>query len=158
MATDIAGLFGITPQAYNQQQQQLINAEAQNFAQLDPYQQVTAGSYGAGRQLGRGIIGALGGEDPQLKIISLRNQIAKNMNPNDLNSVQQAAQALASAGDQQGALQLADYLRKAQGDYALIQQRTAEKMTPEQRNAEAKAGLMDVISQLENMPASPERY
>jgi len=157
MATDIAGLFGITPQAYNQQQQQLINAEAQQFAQLDPYQQVTAGSYGAGRQLGRGIVGALGGEDPQLKIISLRNQIAKNMNPNDLNSVQQAAQALASAGDQQGALQLSDYLRKAQGDYALIQQRTAEKMTPEQRNAEAKAGLMDVISQLENMPASPER-
>ena len=153
----VSGLFGITPQAYNQQQQQLINAEAQQFAQLDPYQQVTAGSYGAGRQLGRGIVGALGGQDPQLKIISLRQQVAQGMNPNDLNSVQQAAETLARAGDQQGALTLADYLRKAQGDYALIQQRTKEQMTPEQRNAEAKAGLMDVISQLENMPASPER-
>jgi hypothetical protein len=36
-------------------------------------------------------------------------------------------------------LQLSDYLRKAQGDYALIQQRTAEKMTNEQRNALAYA-------------------
>ena len=153
MATDIAGLFGITPQAYNQQQQQLINAEAQQFAQLDPYQQVTAGSYGAGRQLGRGIVGALGGEDPQLKIISLRNQIGKSINPNDLNSVQQAAETLARAGDQQGALQLADYLRKAQGDYALIQQRTKEQMTPAMRYAQ----LTQIIKSTANANLNPEQ-
>jgi len=133
--TNIAGLFGITPEAYQQQQNLMAQQQANQFAEMNPMQQAQRGIFYGANRLGGAIGGALGGEDPQLKIISLRNQIAKNMNPNDLNSVQQAAQALASAGDQQGALQLADYLRKAQGDYALIQQRTAEKMTNEQRNA-----------------------
>jgi len=139
MATDIAGLFGITPQAYNQQQQQLINAEAQQFAQLDPYQQVTAGSYGAGRQLGRGIVGALGGEDPQLKIISLRQQVLQNTDMTDPQAVKQAMQALAQQNDQAGAIGLAERYRQLNESQALIQQRTAEKMTPEQRNAIAFA-------------------
>jgi hypothetical protein len=43
-------------------------------------------------------------------------------------------------GDQQGAFALADYARKAQSEIALAQQRNAEKMTPEQRNALAFAG------------------
>jgi hypothetical protein len=47
---------------------------------------------------------------------------------------------LAQAGDQQGAMALAQYARKAQSEMALTQQRVAEKMTPEQRNALAFAG------------------
>ena len=98
MATDIAGLFGITPQAYNQQQQQLIDAEAQQFAKLDPYQQVTAGSYGAGRQLGRGIVGALGGEDPMLQKITAQSQILLGLNMEDPNALTTAAQRASQAG------------------------------------------------------------
>jgi hypothetical protein len=126
MATDIAGLFGITPELYQQQQQQLINAEAQQFAQLDPYQQVTAGSYGAGRQLGRGIVGALGGEDPQLKIISLRNQIGKSIDPNDPESIFGAAQQLMQAGDQQGGMLLAQEARRVQESGATVGLREAQ--------------------------------
>jgi hypothetical protein len=59
----------------------------------------------------------------------------QEVDPNNPTSLQSAIQKLSAVGDQAGALQLSDYIRKAQGDYALIQQRTAEKMTNEQRNA-----------------------
>jgi len=63
----------------------------------------------------------------------------QDVDPNNPVSLQTAIQKLSKAGDQVGALQLTDYLRKAQSDYALIQQRTAEKLTPEVRNAVAYA-------------------
>jgi hypothetical protein len=63
----------------------------------------------------------------------------QDVDPNNPVSLQTAIQKLSKGGDQVGAMQLTDYLRKAQSDYALIQQRTAEKLTPEVRNAMAYA-------------------
>ena len=131
----VGGLFGITPESYQDTRQQLEQAQALQQAQLDPYAAVNYMAARAGQQLGRGIGGLLGAEDPQLRIISARNAVMREVDPNNPISLQNAIQRLSSAGDQAGALQLSDYLRKAQGDYALIQQRTAEKMTNEQRNA-----------------------
>ena len=137
MATDsiVGGLFGMTPESYQDTRQLLEQRQALQQAQLDPYQAVNYMAARAGQQLGRGLGGALGAEDPQLRLISARNAVMQEVDPNNPNSLQSAIQKLSSVGDQAGALQLSDYLRKAQGDYALIQQRTAEKMTNEQRNA-----------------------
>jgi hypothetical protein len=136
MATDIVGgLFGITPEAYQAQQNRQALAQSAELAQLDPFASARTSLIYGGRQLGGAIAGALGAEDPQLRIISARNAVMREVDPNNPNSLQSAIQKLSSVGDQAGALQLSDYLRKAQGDYALIQQRTAEKMTNEQRNA-----------------------
>jgi hypothetical protein len=63
----------------------------------------------------------------------------------------------AQSGDTAAATALADYARKASSDLALIQQRTAEKMTPEQRNAIAESQLTDRLDQLSRLPQSPER-
>ena len=128
----VSGLFGLTPQAYERQQYEQALREGQTFG-------TPQGLYASAAQLGRGIGGALGAEDPQLRLISARNAVGQSIDPNDPATIQRGIQQLASAGDQEGAMRLADYLRKAQGDYALIQQRTAEKMTPEQRNALAYA-------------------
>ena len=128
----VSGLFGLTPQAYERQQYEQALREGQSFG-------TPQGLYASAAQLGRGIGGALGAEDPQLKLISARNAVGQSIDPNDPATIQRGIQQLASIGDQEGAMRLADYLRKAQGDYALIQQRTAEKMTPEQRNALAYA-------------------
>lgn len=136
MATNIVGgLFGITPESYQAQQNQQALSESAQLAQLDPFASARTSLIYGGRQLA----GALGAQDPQLQIISARNAVMREVDPNNPISLQNAIQRLSSAGDQAGALQLSDYLRKAQGDYALIQQRTAEKMTPEQRNALAYA-------------------
>jgi hypothetical protein len=133
MATDIVGgLFGITPQSYEEDVYNRALARAKTY---DAPAQLQASF----AQLGRGIGGALGAEDPQLKMISARNAVGQSIDPNDPATIQRGIQQLASIGDQEGAMRLADYLRKAQGDYALIQQRTAEKLTPEVRNAVAYA-------------------
>jgi hypothetical protein len=124
--TNIAGLFGITPQAYNQQQQQLINAEAQNFASLDPYQQVTAGSYGAGRQLGRGIVGALGGQDPQLQKITAINALSKQIDFSNPESIMQGANAISQIDPTtaMGLAQRAQTLAKSMADAGKITEET----------------------------------
>ena len=101
------------------------------MAQLDPFASARTSLIYAGRQ----IPNLFGAQDPQLRIISARNAVMQEVDPNNPTSLQSAIQKLSAVGDQAGALQLSDYLRKAQGDYALIQQRTAEKMTNEQRNA-----------------------
>ena len=133
MATDIVGgLFGITPQALDEQAYNQALQRGKAFG-------TPQGLYASAAQLGRAVGGVLGAEDPQLKLISARNAVGQSIDPNDPATIQRGIQQLASVGDQEGAMRLADYLRKAQGDYALIQQRTAEKLTPEVRNAVAYA-------------------
>ena len=137
MATDsiMGGLFGITPEGYQAQQNRQALAQSAELGQLDPFASARTSLIYGGRQ----IPNLFGAQDPQLRIISARNAVMREVNPNDPESIQRGIQRLASEGDQPGALELSNYLRKAQGDYALIQQRTAEKMTPEQRNALAYA-------------------
>lgn len=107
MATDsiVGGLFGITPQAYEASQQALADRQALEFAKLDPYEQVTYGAYSAGRQLGRGLGGLMGVEDPQLKIISTRNALARQFDLNTPQGFAQYGQALQQAGDVEGGIQ-----------------------------------------------------
>ena len=141
MATDIVGgLFGITPEMYQQNVGEDILNQGVKMGQLAPDAFGRANVYAGAAQIGRGIAGAMGAEDPQLKLISMRNAVGQSIDPNDPATIQRGIQQLASMGDQEGAMRLADYLRKAQGDYALIQQRTAEKLTPNVRDALAYAG------------------
>jgi len=140
MATDIVGgLFGITPEMYQQSRAEQALSEGAQLGQMSPDAFGRSMLYAGASQLGRGIGGALGGQDPQLQLISMRNAVMQEVDPNNPASLQTAIQKLARGGDQVGAMQLTDYLRKAQSDYALIQQRTAEKLTPEVRNAVAYA-------------------
>ena len=126
MATSIVeGLFGLTPQMYeNQQYNQDLNRGIR-MAQLSPGAAAQAGLQASVGQLGRGFAGALGIEDPQLKLISTRNTIAQQIDQTNPESILQGAQMLAQAGDQQGAMALAQYARQAQSEMAQAQQRLA---------------------------------
>jgi len=150
MATDIVGsLFGVTPELYQQQRDLAEQRQAMAFAQQDPRTQATYGLYRAGQQVGGALGGLMGVEDPQMRLISQRNALAKQIDMNDPESIMRGAQMAAQAGDTVAASTLANYARKAAGDLALIQQRTAEKMTTEQRNALAFAASV-------GRPGSPE--
>lgn len=122
MATDIVQtLFGITPEGYQQQQSAAADKRALALAQLNPMQR-------AEFNIGRGayqLAGALGGTDPELARISLRQSLARQINFNDPTSIQEGVQALAQAGDTQGAMMLADTARKAASESALMVQRNA---------------------------------
>jgi hypothetical protein len=121
----VAGLFGLTPQMFqNQQYGQDLNRGIA-MAQLSPGAAAQAGLQASVGQLGRGFAGAMGIEDPQLKMISTRNAIAQQIDQTNPESILKGAQMLAQAGDQQGAMALAQYARQAQGEMALVQQRKA---------------------------------
>lgn len=160
MASEILGLF-MTPDQYQLQQNELARKQAYEYAQLDPFQRAEAGLFMGGRQLG-GLIGrALGGEDPQLRMISQRQQLSQGLDVSNPDAILQRAQQAAELGDMQFATVLADYARKAQSEMALAQQRTREgkaAATPKELQlAQAKAELEDRKAQLMGLPDSPEK-
>ena len=150
MADIIPSLFGLTPESYGQQQQMGAMNRGIQFANMAPEARGAAMTYAGAAGLGRAVGGLLGAEDPQLKLISTRNAIAQQIDQTDPESILKGAQLLAQAGDQQGAMQLAQFARQAQSEMAQTQQRlsasraseaqaTRERMTPQQQNAMAYA-------------------
>jgi hypothetical protein len=119
----------MTPQMYqNQQYGQDLNRGIA-LAQLSPGAAAQAGLQASVGQLGRGFAGAMGIEDPQLKMISARNSIAQQIDQSNPESILKGAQMLAQMGDQQGAMALAQYARQAQSEMAQTQQRRAAEQS-----------------------------
>ena len=125
MASDILGLF-TSPQQYQQNQLAQFQNRAAQEVQLSPFQQAALGARTAGYQLGQGIGGALGGQDPQLQLISRREALASQLDPNNPDSYMQVAKMAADAGDPQFAILIADAGRKAQSEINLATQRGKE--------------------------------
>jgi hypothetical protein len=125
----VAGLFGLTPEMYGERQRTSALQEGITLAQLDPAARGAALTYGGARGLGTAIGGAMGVEDPQLKLVSARNTIAQQIDQTDPESILKGAQMLSQAGDQQGAMALAQYARQAQSEMALVQQRRAAEQS-----------------------------
>ena len=167
----VAGLFGMTPEMYQGQQYQQDLKRSYELAQLDPGAAARAQLGASVGQLGRGFAGALGIEDPQLKIISARNSIAQQIDQTDPESILKGAQMLAQAGDQQGAMALAQYARQAQSEMAQTQQRKAAALASTAQASRERsqaipndiqvaneiATLEDALSRVEDLPADPER-
>ena len=125
----VAGLFGLTPEMYGERQRTSALQEGITLAQLDPASRGAALTYGGARGLGGAIAGAMGIEDPQLKMISARNTIAQQIDQTNPESILKGAQMLSQMGDQQGAMALAQYARQAQSEMALVQQRRAAEQS-----------------------------
>jgi hypothetical protein len=170
MATIVEGLFGLTPEMYGQQQRTSALSEGVRLAQLDPAARGQALIYAGARGLADVAGGALGAEDPQLRLISTRNSIAQQIDQNNPESIMKGAQMLAQAGDQQGAMALAQYARQAQSEMAQTQQRLAAAkaseaqalrerqpaVNPNIQVSEQIAALRISLKRLEALPSSPE--
>jgi hypothetical protein len=169
MATDIAGLFGLTPQMYEQGIRQSAMNEGAAYARMAPEDRAIAGIYSAGAGLGRAG-GMLGVEDPQMKLISARQSIIGQLDQTDPTALLKGAQMLTQMGDQQGAFALADYARKAQESIAQTKQRQAAALASEAQAGRERqqatpndiqianriASLKDGITQLEAAEQTPE--
>jgi len=144
MATDsVMGLFQ-DPQQYQQallQQQMKQNYE---IAQLTPEQQVTGGLRTAGYQLGGGIGGLMGAQDPQMQMATMRKQVLQQVDQNDPNSLAKAAQALNQAGDVQGARALA----QASQDLALKQSQVTRNLREKPASSTELEKLQDLRAEL----------
>lgn len=161
MATDsiVGGLFGMTPESYQDTRQLLEQRQALQQAQLDPYEAVNYMAARAGQQLGRGIGGALGAEDPQLKLISARNAVMREVDPSNPESLMAGAQRLAQF-DPVGANALANQAREATLKASQItknlQERRAASLGSDVMKANAEAGIKSAIRQLESQEQTPE--
>ena len=127
MAQDsiIGGLFGLTPEMYQRSQAEEDQAKAMQFAQLSPLQQASAGFYSAGMGLGRGIGTLLGVEDPQLQMIAQQQQILKNVDPNDPESIAAGARMASEMGNAQLAMSLSAFSRDLMQKQSQIRAQTA---------------------------------
>ena len=102
MATDsVMGLFATPEQLQQQQYQQVFDRNLQ-LAKLNPRERNVAMLGTSVDRLGTAIGGALGGQDPQLQMATARQQILKNINPQDMKSIEAAAIQFSRLGDGAG--------------------------------------------------------
>ena len=145
MAEIVQSLFGITPESYQRAQQDRMDAQALQYAKLDPFQQA---NYAIGRGasgLAGAIGGALGGQDPELQRITMRQQIAGQIDFSDDESMKRGIAALAQS-DPQGAMQLQQVLVSQQAKRASI------------GKDEAAARASDAAATRERKEAAPKPY
>lgn len=107
MADIVSGLFGVTPEALDQQRYQQDLAQGYQMAQLSPGDAARAGLQASVGQLGRGIAGLMGIQDPQMQLISNRNQVMQQLNLNDPASLAKGVEIFNRTGDVQAAQALA---------------------------------------------------
>jgi len=126
MATsDILGLF-TTPEQYQLAQRQAQEAQAIQYANLNPMAQANYGTFRAGQQLGGAIGGALGGEDPQLQLIARRQQILGMIDPSNPDSYAQAIQMALQGGDTQTAFILRNEMMKSKQQAQELKRQTQQ--------------------------------
>ena len=149
MPSDILGLF-TTPEQYQLTQRQAQEAEALQYAKLDPMSQAQYGFYRAGQQLGGAIGGALGGQDPQLQRILQRQQLLGMIDPSNPDSYAQAIQAALQTGDQEAAFLLRNEMMKVkeQAQQQQLNQLKTQDYLTERGMGMQERGLTNLANEL----------
>jgi hypothetical protein len=133
MATEsiVSGLFGMTPQMYERQLNEQALAEGQQFG-------TRAGLYAAGAQLGRGIGGALGVEDPMLQKISMQNKILQGLDVTNPSAISGAIDQATQAGIPELAYKLValrdEATARSQAQRGLQLSQAAQQLLPQIKN------------------------
>ena len=103
----VAGLFGMNPQMYAEQQRRSALQEGIDFASLSPGAAGAAMTYAGAKGLGGAIAGAMGVQDPQLQMISQRQQIIQQLDLTNPASLARGVDLFTRTGDIQAAQALA---------------------------------------------------
>ena len=158
MATsEILGLFA-SPEQYQANQMAQFRQRAANEVQLDPFQQAAINMRQAGYQLGGGIAGALGGQDPQLQKIAKRQAILGLIDPANPDSYAQAIQAALQTGDQEAAFLLRNEMVKVKQqaqEEQLNQMKVQDYLTQRGQGMQA-AGLTNMANELVGQLKNPD--
>jgi len=133
MANIVPSLFGLSPEQYGEQRDIQSLNRGITLAQMDPGAAARATLYSGVDQLGRGIAGAMGIEDPQMKKMSQRNQFLQQIDLTDPQSLIATAKQAANLGDAEFAVGLIDRaksLQESQSKLALQQAQTLKALQP----------------------------
>jgi hypothetical protein len=129
-------------------------------ALLTPLQQASVGYQQAGYQLGQGIGGALGGVDPQLKIIAQRQAIGSQIDFSNPESIMTGANLAAKSGDQALAMHLVDVANKVESTSSQTELRKAQAQKAKnwQQTQTDSAQKRATVSDLEQKLAKDPTY
>lgn len=128
------GLF-TTPEQYQQQLDQQALANSVTLAQLTPEQSARQAARMAGYNIAGGIAGAMGAQDPMLKLQSLRNQLGKQFDTSTAEGLTKLSFALRDAGDIQGAAQAGRDALAAREKEAIVYAKMKEGVPEQQKLA-----------------------
>ena len=165
----VGGMFGITPESYLGERQLLEQAQALRQAKLDPYEAVNYMAARAGQQLGRGIGGLLGAEDPQLQRISQFENLARRADITTPEGMRSLGEQLLQGGDTARGMeaikrsqemelkesQIAKNLRERQGFDPIQQIIRSGKFTPESIEKYSKSGAISDLRAIEKPEKDP---
>jgi len=121
---------------YQQKQNEAMQAQAMQYASLNPMQQAQYSLYLGGQQLGGAIGGALGAKDPQLQMIAQRQQMLSMVDPNKPETYGRAIQFALQTGDRNTALMLNDEMKNAQARKTQALDTYAQQLLPTLKNAD----------------------
>ena len=134
----------MTPEAYQGQQYQQDLKRSYELAQLDPGTAARAQLGASVGQLGRGFAGALGIEDPQLRMITQQAQLLQGLNLRDPQSLEAAAIQANQMGNTPLAIKLFDLS-------------DAARVRAQQMQAQKQVSLAQLVAQRAFQPGTPER-
>jgi hypothetical protein len=159
MATSniVAGLFGLTPEMYGEQQRTSALREGIDLAKLTPGQAGAAMTYAGAKGLGGAIAGAMGVEDPQMKKFSQRNQLLQQLDLTDINSLVSTAKQAAGLGDAEFAVGLIDRAKSMQessSKISLQQSQILKNLQPPKGTGEER--YIELLKTVENKIRSGE--
>jgi len=139
----VGGLFGMTPESYQDTRQLLEQRQALQQAQLDPYEAVNYMAARAGQQLGRGLGGALGGQDPTLQRISAFQNLASQADLTTPEGYINFGKQLMSVDPQRGALAIQRGQQMAQDMNKQLVEATLKGAQSQKAMAEAQKIELD---------------
>ena len=140
---------------YQQKQNEAMQAQAMQYASLNPMQQAQYSLYLGGQQLGGAIGGALGAKDPQLQMIGLQQQILKELDPSNPNQQLQVAQKYAQVAPEL-AMKIADNARSSMVKIAQANKEHLASVAPDIQKSQRAGVITSAITQYKNLPQTPE--
>jgi hypothetical protein len=171
MATDsiMGSLFGVSPEIYEQNRQEQTRKQAIEFAKLDPYERTNALAFIGGRGLGNIVGGAIGAQDPVMRMMSQRAELGQQFDLSTPDGFKSLAKELLAKNDPQGAQialqkgselelresQITKNLRERQGAEPIQQLIRAGKYTPASVAEYEQSGDIGKLVSIEKQGAMP---
>ena len=93
MAEVVNSLFGITPESLMARRDQELQAQAMQYAKMDPFQRATSQIYMGANRLGGAVGGLLGAQDPEMMRLQQRQGMMQGLDLTNPESLKQGIEA-----------------------------------------------------------------
>jgi hypothetical protein len=156
MAEVVNSLFGITPESLQADRDAALQAQALQYAKLDPFQRATAAIYSGANRLGGAIGGMLGAQDPEMVKATALQSIMRQADTTTPEGLATLARTLNSQGFGQQAIEVMQKAQQAQLQAAQTGKAVAEQKKLELTTAQEEKLREELVALGPN--ATEEEY